>query len=45
MFQEQYVECCCSENLRLTIVNKLEAIDGLFDVGLMNDDEGNKSNH
>ena len=41
-FQDQYVECCCNRDLRLTIIEKLQAIDGVFDVGLMNDDEGNK---
>ena len=42
-FQDQYVECCCSEHVRSEVVRKLKAIDGIFDVGLMNKDEGNKN--
>ena len=38
-FQNQYVECCCDEEVRSNIFKKLEVTDGVFHVELMRDDE------
>ena len=38
--QNQYVECCCAEEIRTKVINKLKAITGVTHVHVLTDSEG-----